>query len=260
MGKRTTAIITEILINTYMQMAILILLMIPKPTRYRPPQKIRHPLHWTLNSWDEVGWKKNVRLSREEFMAILTTLDIPNGIVTENRYKCDPETALAIMMYRIHYPCRLCDMRVIFNGWSEAKISAIDNHMIDLFYDQYSYLLRWKEKDWTVPKMKRYDHSIRRKEAPAKRVIAFMDATSRFICRPCRDQEVMYSGHKKCHCFKVQTVATPDGITRIASDCVAGSFCPAPCQLHCFLFGALGMFGDDGAVCEGVMDDNGVVM
>jgi len=40
----------------------------------------------------------------------------------------------------------------------------------------------------------------------------------------------------------------------------AGSFCPAPCQPRYFFFGAWGMFGDDGVVCEGVMDDNGVVI
>ncbi|RZA04265.1 MAG: hypothetical protein EOO68_08610 [Moraxellaceae bacterium] len=50
-----------------------------------------------------------------------------------------------------------------------------------------------------------------------------MDATSRGICKPYRNQKTMFSGHKKHQSFKIQTVATPDGITRVASDYVAGT-------------------------------------
>jgi nuclease HARBI1 len=43
-------------------------------------------------------------------------------------------------------------------------------------------------------------------------VYAFIDGTARRICRPTRDQDIAYSGHKKYHCLKYQSFVTPDGI------------------------------------------------
>lgn len=151
--------------------------MFPKPTRYRKPQKIINPQHWTRNSWDEIGWIKHTRFRKKHFFKLLESLDIPEGIITANRYRCDGETALAMMLYRIHYPSRLCDMREIFNGWSEAMISSINNHMIDLFYEKFHHLLRFRGQDWTKKKMKRWERKIRKK-GPCDHVMAFMDATS----------------------------------------------------------------------------------
>jgi hypothetical protein len=223
MPRSTREILTDILINTYLQMMIITLMLLPKPSRYRIPEQIRDATNWTLNTWDPVGWIKNTRLSKEHFLRILAELDLGEGIVTENRYHCDAETAFAIMLYRIHYPCTLNQMRHIFNGWSEPMISAIDNHMVNLFHEKFYRLLHCKDEDWTLNKMRFYDHVIRRKGNCCKRVIAFIDCASRHVCRPCRDQRTMFSGHKKCHCFKIQTVATPDGITRCSSDVVAST-------------------------------------
>lgn len=41
---------------------------------------------------------------------------------------------------------------------------------------------------------------------------AFIDGTAREMCRPGIDQEEYYSGHKRSHCLKYQSVLTPDGI------------------------------------------------
>jgi nuclease HARBI1 len=43
-------------------------------------------------------------------------------------------------------------------------------------------------------------------------VFAFIDGTARRICRPSQDQDIVYSGHKKYHCLKYQSLVTPDGI------------------------------------------------
>ncbi|KAJ8933500.1 hypothetical protein NQ314_013965 [Rhamnusium bicolor] len=41
----------------------------------------------------------------------------------------------------------------------------------------------------------------------------FIDGTIRPICHPSVEQEDYYSGHKRVHCVKYQSVVTPDGIT-----------------------------------------------
>lgn len=40
----------------------------------------------------------------------------------------------------------------------------------------------------------------------------FIDGTARPICRPSINQEEYYSGHKRYHCVKYQSVIWPDGI------------------------------------------------
>lgn len=40
----------------------------------------------------------------------------------------------------------------------------------------------------------------------------FIDGTARAICRPTVNQQLYYSGHKKMHCVKYQSVLCPDGI------------------------------------------------
>nr|CAI5849524.1 unnamed protein product [Callosobruchus analis] len=42
---------------------------------------------------------------------------------------------------------------------------------------------------------------------------AFLDGTIRPISRPSVDQQLYYSGHKRTHCLKYQSLVTPDGLT-----------------------------------------------
>jgi nuclease HARBI1 len=44
------------------------------------------------------------------------------------------------------------------------------------------------------------------------KAFAFIDGTARRICRPSRDQDICYSGHKKYHALKYQSIVTPDGL------------------------------------------------
>jgi hypothetical protein len=46
----------------------------------------------------------------------------------------------------------------------------------------------------------------------ANMIWGFIDGTHRKICSPIRFQRAAYSGHKRCHCVKFQSVVTPDGL------------------------------------------------
>lgn len=43
-------------------------------------------------------------------------------------------------------------------------------------------------------------------------IIGFIDGTARPICRPSRDQNLQYSGYKKTHVLKYQSVMMPNGM------------------------------------------------
>lgn len=54
--------------------------------------------------------------------------------------------------------------------------------------------------------------AISQKGSPVPNCWGFIDGTARPICRPSIHQEQYYSGHKRVHCVKFQSVICPDGI------------------------------------------------
>jgi hypothetical protein len=78
---------------------------------------------------------------------------------------------------------------------------------LDYFYNSFPYYNRAiisviNQQGFDVPNRNRY-------------VVGFVDAKKVKICRPSGRnmyQRSMYDGHKKIHCFKVQTLVSPDGM------------------------------------------------
>ncbi len=61
-------------------------------------------------------------------------------------------------------------------------------------------------------RMPRYADIINQKCGLVTTVWGFIDGTLRQTCRPSYHQKVMYSGHKRAHGMKFQSVIAPDGI------------------------------------------------
>ncbi|KAJ8914165.1 hypothetical protein NQ315_016244 [Exocentrus adspersus] len=61
-------------------------------------------------------------------------------------------------------------------------------------------------------KLRQYSEAIHLKGAPMDNVWGFIDGTIRPICRPTINQRQYYSGHKRVHCVKYQSLLCPDGI------------------------------------------------
>ena len=53
---------------------------------------------------------------------------------------------------------------------------------------------------------------IHDKGTPLQNCFGFIDGTVRRLCRPGRNERVLYNGHKKVHAIKFQSVATPNGL------------------------------------------------
>ena len=49
--------------------------------------------------------------------------------------------------------------------------------------------------------------------APLNRCWGFIDGTARPIARPSQDQRITFSGHKRVHAIKFQSIQLPNGIT-----------------------------------------------
>ena len=61
-------------------------------------------------------------------------------------------------------------------------------------------------------KMEIYSQKIYEKNGVLNNLWGFIDGTLRKTARPVYFQRHAYSGHKRCHGLKFQTVVTPDGL------------------------------------------------
>lgn len=86
---------------------------------------------------------------------------------------------------------------------------------------------------WLDPEF--FSQVINNKGAPLNQCWGFIDGTARPIARPIRNQRIMFSGHKRVHCLKFQSVAAPNGL-------IAHMFGPIEGRRHdAFMLGVSGL-------------------
>ncbi|KAJ8912366.1 hypothetical protein NQ315_014733 [Exocentrus adspersus] len=125
----------------------------------------------------------------------------------------DGVNGLCILLRRLACPNRLGDLESVF-GYSYAALSEIMNTAMEIINDNKGHLLqnlgsnRWLNEE----KLRVYSEAIHIKGAPMNNLWAFIDGTVRPICRPTVNQRAYYSGHKRVHCVKYQSLLCPDGI------------------------------------------------
>ncbi|XP_031338915.1 uncharacterized protein LOC116167616 [Photinus pyralis] len=186
---------------------------------------------FNLEEWSDDEAKVHFRFTKNDIRRLVQILGLPNEIRTYTRnrissklhtksvfqvdkcFVCIGETALCIMLKRLTYPNRLKDLTVMF-GLSPQSPSQIINHMLSHLVAEYGHLLdnlqnnRWLDEG----RLQYYAHAVQTKGGAIPNCWGFIDGTTRSICRPTLDQEQYYSGHKRYHCLKYQSVLCPDGI------------------------------------------------
>lgn len=126
------------------------------------------------------------------------------------RYSCQYETLLLLMMYRLSRPCRIYREMESFFGFRRSKICAGISAMMNVMYTlAVKYL---DDPIIFLHRMPQYADIISKKCGLVNTVWGFIDGTLRQTCRPTYHQKVMYSGHKRAHGMKFQSVIAPDGI------------------------------------------------
>jgi hypothetical protein len=118
--------------------------------------------------------------------------------------------AMCILLRRLGYPARWTDLEAEF-GRSKAFLCSIFLHMIDLINDRYAVRMR-VHPTALAPRLRGYAAAISSKGAPLETCFGFVDGTAWQVSRPSRLQREAYSGHKRYHCFKFQSVQLPNGI------------------------------------------------
>lgn len=120
--------------------------------------------------------------------------------------------AFCILLRRLAYPNRLVDLEEKF-GRAKSSLSSISNTVLDIVFANKSHLLHdLRNLNWlTEVRLRQYAAAVGAM-CPVQNCWGFIDGTARPICRPSQRQEEYYSGHKRVHCVKYQSVVCPDGI------------------------------------------------
>ena len=157
-------------------------------------------------TWSEFRFYKN------DIYRLKDALRLPEYFSTYNRLKVSGIEGLCILLKRFAYPCRYYEF-VNRLGRPVPDYSIIFNDVMTRIYDRFEFPL----SDFNVPFLSQnhlmeYCRVIKNKGVPLDRCIGFIDGTVRPICRPGRNQAIVYNGHKRVHALKYQSVALPNGL------------------------------------------------
>ena len=149
---------------------------------------------------------------KEDVIRLKDALGFPETLVGYNRTKVSGLEALCVILRRLAYPKRMIDLVPIF-GRSKQELSIIFNLALSYIYDNFCNLLTDFNQHWLTPaNLRRYADAVHAKGAPLTNCWGFIDGTARPICRPSIHQRKVYSGHKRVHALKFQSIQVPNGI------------------------------------------------
>lgn len=160
---------------------------------------------------DEECWSE-FRFYKNDLYDLQEVLQIPQELKTYNRLNVDGIEALCIFLKRLAYPCRYYEFIPRF-GRPLPQYCIISNQILNLIYDNWHHLLESFNQPWLSPRcLEQFCNAIHEKGAALDNCWGFVDGTVRPICRPGRNQRVVYNGHKKVHALKFQSIAAPNGL------------------------------------------------
>ena len=144
------------------------------------------------------------RFKRDEIYTLVGTFELPDVMKCPNGTVIDSVEALCLCLKRFAYPCRYVDLIPRF-ARPVPHLCMVSNLVTDMIYDRFHNLLTNLDQPWLSPEnLQAFAASIHHTGAALDNCWGFVDGTVRPICRPKRNQRVVYNGNKRIHALKVQ--------------------------------------------------------
>jgi hypothetical protein len=139
-----------------------------------------------------------------------------------NRYSCPYETGILLCFHRLARPRRIRPEMESYFSMRKSKISAVISTFMEAIYHlAVPYL---SNPSLFKHRFAFYNSLIEKKSGLTNLGIwGFIDGTLRKTCRPHQFQRLLYSGHKRCHGVKFQSVVIPDGLIALLYGPIPGS-------------------------------------
>lgn len=152
------------------------------------------------------------RFQRNDISRLCNALSLPLKFMCPNGTRVTAHEGMLILLRRLSYPNRLEDMKPLFNR-SKSELSYIANTVLDYLYIKHSEKLSNLNQSWLDEEhLQQYADAISDIGGPLQHCWGFIDGTVRPICRPSVNQKLVYSGHKRVHGLKFQSVVIPNGL------------------------------------------------
>ncbi|CAC5395948.1 unnamed protein product [Mytilus coruscus] len=152
------------------------------------------------------------RFEKQDIDILRVALGIPSKIVCNNGTVASGIEGLCIVLRRLTYPNRLEDISPIFQR-PLYELSYILSKTLDIIYDNTSQKLTSLDQEWLSEEyLRTFAEVIHERGSPLLNCWGFIDGTVMPICRPTRHQRIVYSGHKRVHGLKFQSVVAPNGL------------------------------------------------
>ena len=167
---------------------------------------------FNLDDLDDAEAWTNLRFLKNDVYRLKEAFRIPDTVKTYNRLSVDGIEALCIFLKRFSYPCRYSDFIPCF-GRPVPDYCIISNLIMEHIFERFKHLLSDMNLPFLAPNyLEDYCCAVYNKGAALDNCFGFVDGTVRPICRPGKDQRIVYNGHKKVHSLKFQSVVLPNGL------------------------------------------------
>lgn len=152
------------------------------------------------------------RFDLNELPRLAAALRIPQRFTCSNRTVASGMEGLCILLKRFAYPNRFSDMIPRF-GRCVPELCEITLEVLDFVYLTHGHLIHSLDQPWLHPaKLQEYADAVHEKGSALPNCWGFIDGTVRPICRPGKNQKVLYNGHKRVHAIKFQSVVAANGL------------------------------------------------
>ncbi|XP_064631647.1 uncharacterized protein LOC135489941 [Lineus longissimus] len=168
---------------------------------------------FNINQITDEQAKVMFRFTKEQITQMVVALGIPPVYKAADRSIVTGHDGLRMLLRRLVYPNRLCELDKEF-GRPKSVLSAIITTVLEDVYSRFRTKFTGLDAHpWmTIATIRHFADAVHEKGAALRNCWGFIDSTPRPICRPTVNQRLCFSGHKRVHCLKFQSVVAPNGL------------------------------------------------
>ncbi|KAF4038818.1 DDE superfamily endonuclease [Phytophthora infestans] len=163
-----------------------------------------------LNAMSDTDSRKRFRFDHAGNKRLVILLRVHNVLITpEHGDRFSATEAVCLLLERLSYPRTLEDLQARYDRFKSA-LCRMTIYMIHRILKAAKKQILFS-RTTTDERLQNYLQAFKRRGVPDElRVWSTIDVVKVANCRPTHDQQAQFSGHKKYHCFKYQTLEAPD--------------------------------------------------
>ncbi|KAI5815616.1 hypothetical protein BZA77DRAFT_344862 [Pyronema omphalodes] len=146
-----------------------------RPTRYRSPIPVPGGEPFSLDAFTEESCIVLFQFTHQHIRTMLQYFAL-DEITYRYGYKCEPETALCLVLFRLSGPSRYKELMELFKR-SRGWLCTIFNDTVEHLVSRYKGKLNWDEKRLTSATIQRYEAAIEG-AGGFRRIWGFLDVPS----------------------------------------------------------------------------------